>query len=87
LAFPSFPTLPPREKCTKIKTKYFRNSKKLDPKIEMQNKDNQTVAAYPNLVRTDFEALWKRNKRVTLFLRLMLLSASPAKVKFENDSL
>jgi len=53
----------------------------------MQKKDNQALAAYPNLVRTHFEALWKRNKRVALFLRLMLLSASHTKVKFENDSL
>jgi len=50
-----------------MKTKYLENSKKIFTKIKMLKKDNQAMAASPNLARTHFEALWKRNKRVALF--------------------
>jgi hypothetical protein len=50
----------------KNSTHVFRNSKKTVPKIKTQKKGNQALAVYPNLVRTHFEALWKRNERVAL---------------------
>jgi len=61
LALPSLRTFPPRKKCIKTSTKFFHNSKKMVSKIKFQIKDNQALAAYPNLVRTQIEALWKRS--------------------------
>jgi len=61
LRLPSLRTFPPRKKSRKTSTKFFHNSKKMVSKIKFQKKDNQALAAYPNLVRTQIEALWKRN--------------------------
>ena len=61
LAFPSLRTFPPRKIIKKTSTNFFHNSKKMVSKILFQKNDNQALAAYPNLVRTQIEALWKRN--------------------------
>jgi len=61
LAPPSLRTFPPRKKCRKTSTNFFHNSKKMVSKIKFQKKDNQALASYPNLVRTQIEALWKRS--------------------------
>jgi hypothetical protein len=79
MALPLLPTFPPRKNCRKTSTNFFQNSKKIDPKIKKQKKGNQAIAADLNLVRTQFQSLWKRNKRVALFLRVMLLSATSTK--------
>jgi hypothetical protein len=72
LALPSLPAFPAREKSARKMKKYFQNSKKIIPKLKMQKNYNQAIAVYPNLVRTHFEALWKRNQRIALLYRLML---------------
>ena len=39
-------------------------------KSNCKKKVNQAIAAYPTPVRTHFEALWKRNQRVSAVLKI-----------------
>jgi hypothetical protein len=79
LGAPFLPIFPPIEKSQKTITNFFHRLQKIENKIKMQKLLNQTLATMAKSVRTQFEALWKRNQRVLLLKRLMLCSASHQK--------
>jgi len=66
LGAPLLPIFPPSENCKKTTTKFFHRLQKIENKIKMQQLLNHALATMAKSVRTQFEALWKRNQGLLL---------------------